>query len=140
MPTISELGRVDSRQIAIAAEPEVVVGIVGDAERLPEWAPKFAQAVRPEGDTWIIDMGGGTEVAVRMLVNEELGTIDIVRPADPALGARMRVLPNAGGSAFVFTITFPPGTPDAAIDGQMAVIEEELETVRALAEAAAPAA
>jgi hypothetical protein len=140
MPTISELGHVDSRQVAIAAPREVAFALLADARRFPEWAPNFARAVRAEGEDWAVDTGAG-ELLVRVLSDAEQGTVDIVRPSDPAGGgARMRVLANGAGSAFVFTMVFPPGTPDAAIAAQMATIEDELETVRALAQAAATAA
>ena len=136
MKTIEALGHVDSRQVAIAAPPEAVFAVLADARRLPEWAPAFAQAVREDGEDWIID-SGGAELRVRVVSDAEHGTVDIVRPANPALGgARMRVLPNGGGSAFVFSIVFPPGVGDDVIAAQMTTIEAELETVRALAEAA----
>jgi hypothetical protein len=135
MPTNTVVtGHVDSRSIAIGAPPEAVLAVLADARRLPEWAPAFAQAVRPDGEDWIVDTGAG-ELAVRLRVVPEAGVVDLTRPSDASLGARMRVLPNGAGSAFVFTIIFPPGTPPEAVDAQMATIEEELRTVRALAEA-----
>jgi hypothetical protein len=133
--TTSTLGHVDSRSIAIAAPPDAVLAILADARRLPEWAPRFAQAVRPDGEDWIVDTGAG-DLRMRVREARELGVVDLTRPSDAATGARMRVLPNGDGSAFVFTIVFPPGTPGAAIAAQMETIEEELRTVRALAEAA----
>lgn len=141
MPTISveQLGHVDSRQIAIGAPREAVIALLADARRLPEWAPAFAQAVAPEGQHWRVDLGGGAEVVIDVVVDEERGTIDLVRPGDPTTGAKLRVLHNGAGCAFVFSIVFPPGTPDDAIAAQMATIEEELRTVRALAEAEAAA-
>jgi hypothetical protein len=137
MPTITDLGHVDSRQIAIAAAPAVAHALLADPRRFPEWAPAFATEVRPDGEDWLV--GTGAEAfPVRVLVDAAQGTVDIVRPSAPtAGGARMRVVANGGGSAFVFTMVFPPGTPDAAIAAQMATIEGELEAVRALAEAEA---
>ena len=46
----------------------------------------------------------------------------------------MRVLPNEGGSEFVFTLIFPAGTPEDVVAGQMATVESELRTVRELCE------
>lgn len=143
MPTIfsspEQLGIVDSRQIAIAAPREAVIAILADARRLPEWAPGFARSVAPDGEHWRVDTGAG-ELLMEVVVDHDLGTVDLIRPGDPSLGAKMRVLHNGAGSAFVFSIVFPPGAPDEAIAAQMATIEGELETVRALAEASAAAA
>jgi hypothetical protein len=139
MPTISaeQLGHVDSRQLAIGAPRAVVIALLADARRLPEWAPAFARAVAPEGEHWRVDLGGGAEVLIDVVVDEERGTIDLIRPGDPSTGAKLRVLHNGAGCAFVFSMVFPPGAPEAAVAAQMATIEEELETVRRIAEAAA---
>jgi hypothetical protein len=138
MPTISspeQLGHVDSRQIAIAAPREAVISILADATRLPDWAPNFARAVQRDGEHWRVDTGAG-DLLMEVVVDRDLGTVDLIRPGDPSLGAKMRVLHNGAGSAFVFSIVFPPGAPEEAIVAQMATIEEELVTVRGLAEAA----
>jgi hypothetical protein len=134
MPTTSSLDRCETRSIAIAAPPEAVLAVVGDALRLPEWAPNFARAVRPDGDRWIVDTGAG-DLRIDHRVVPELGTADILR-GDPPRGAFSRVLPNgADGSEFLFTLFFPAGTDPAAVDAQMATVERELEAVRGLSEA-----
>jgi hypothetical protein len=125
--------RAETRSIAIAAPPESVLALVADPRRLPDWAPAFARAVEPDGEQWRVD-GGGAPFRIDVLVSSEHGTVDLVRPGDPTVGARTRVLPIQGGSAYVFTIVFPRGTDEAAIAGQMATVETELETVRALCE------
>jgi hypothetical protein len=132
MPTITP-DRCESRSISIAAPPQDVLAVVGDARRLPEWAPNFARAVRPDGDGWIIDTGAG-DLRVDLRVVPELGTVDILR-GDPPRGAFSRVLPNGDGSEYLFTLFFPEGTDPAAVDAQMATVDTELETVRALSEA-----
>lgn len=139
MQTISP-DRAETRSIAIAAPPEAVLAVVGDARRLPEWAPDFAHAVRANGDTdsWIVD-NGEAEFPIRLRVAAELGTVDILGPGDRPRGAFARVLPNGDGAEFLFTLVFPAGTDDAAVDAQMATVERELVAVRVLSEAdAAP--
>jgi hypothetical protein len=137
----------ETRSIAIAAPPDAVLAVVGDARRLPEWAPDFARAVRPDGGTsaaheaaggehWIVD-NGEAEFPIRLRVVAELGTVDILRPGEPPRGAFARVVPNGDGSEFLFTLAFPRDTDAAVIDAQMATVERELGTVRALSEAAA---
>jgi hypothetical protein len=132
MPTTST-ARAETRSISIAAPPESVLALVADPRRLPEWAPAFARAVEPDGEHWRVD-GGAAPFRIAVRVSHEHGTVDLVRPGDPTVGARTRVVPIHGGSAYLFTIVFPPGVDDEAIAQQMATVETELETVRALCE------
>ena len=125
--------RSETRQISIDATPGDVLKIVGDARTLPRWAPNFAATVEPAGDHWLIN--GDTEIDLR--VDRARGTADIVSARDPQRGAFTRVIPNGAGSEYLFTLFFPEGTDEAAVIAQMAVVEEELRTVRALAEPAA---
>jgi hypothetical protein len=122
-----------TRSIAIAAPPAAVLDLVGDGARMPEWAPGFAPNVRADGDLWVVDSGGG-ELRIRLRVDRESGTVDILGTADERVGAFSRVVPNGEGSEFLFTLLFDEGTDAAAIDAQMKVVEGELATVRALVE------
>jgi hypothetical protein len=124
----------ETRAVAIAAAPDRVLALVGDARRLPDWAPSFARAVRPDGDSWIVDTGGG-DLRISLSVSVELGTADILLSDDPREGVVARVVPNCSGSEFLFTMLFPDGTDPAVIDAQMRTVEQELRTVRALCEA-----
>jgi hypothetical protein len=135
MPTIT-LGPAETRSISIAAPPGAVLAVVGDPYRLPDWAPAFASTVEPggDGDRWLIG-SGDARFAIAVRVSAEHGTVDLLRPDDESLGARMRVLRNHGGSELVFTLVFPAGAPADAVRAQMATVESELETVRALVEA-----
>lgn len=126
-------GPVETRSISIAAPPEAVLAVVGDARRLPDWAPAFATAVEQEGDHWLI--GSGEErFPIIVRVSDEHGTIDLLPPGNATFGARMRVLHNYEGSELVFTLVFPSGTDPEAIGAQMETVEAELETVRTLVE------
>ncbi len=127
------LGPAETRSISIATPPAVVLDLLGDARRLPDWAPDFASAVEPDGQDWLID-SGGTQFRIRLDYSPEQGTVDLTRPGDPGRGARMRVLPNEDGSEFVFTLIFPAGTPADAVARQMTTVESELRTVRELCE------
>lgn len=133
MQTISTL-RAETRTISIDAPPDAVLRLVGDPTRLPDWAPNFARSVRREGEYWTVDDGTQTRT-IAVLVDPEAGTADLLAPDDHRRGAFSRVLPNGSGSEFLFTLFFPGGTDEAAVAGQMAVVEEELRTVRALCEA-----
>ena len=127
-------GHAETRSTSIAAPPSAVLDVVGDPLRLPDWAPNFAQAVRPDGDGWLID-NGTSEFRIAVRVSREHGTVDLLAPTGPPAGAFMRVVHNGQGSELLFTLFFPHGTDKAAITTQMATVEDELETVRTLCEA-----
>jgi hypothetical protein len=131
--TIS-LGRAETRSISVAAPPATVLELLGDARRLPDWAPAFAVAVEPAGQDWLID-SGAAQLRIRVRVSLEYGTVDLLRPNDPSRGAHMRVLNNEDGSEFLFTLVFPVGADDEFIAQQMTTVEAELRTVRDLCEA-----
>jgi hypothetical protein len=122
--------RSETRQISIQASPQAVLDVVGDARALPRWAPNFATTVELAGGHWLVN----GELHIDLRVERELGTVDILRVGHPPTGAYSRVVPNGDGCEFLFTLFFPDGTDPAAVDAQMTVVEEELRTVRALAE------
>jgi len=122
-----------TRSIAIDAAPEVVMGFVADAENLPLWAPAFAQGVQRDGECWIVD-SGGARLRIDVRVSAEAGTVDFVGADDRSRGAFSRVVPNGRGSEYAFTRFFgDDATPDDIARG-MAVVAQELETVRARCE------
>lgn len=122
-----------TRSISIAASPQTVFDLVSDPATLPSWAPGFARTARPEGDHWIIENDRG-EGRIIFRTSREHGTVDILSADNPAQGAYTRVLPNGTGSEYQFTLQLPPGTPEAAVNEQMDVVETELEAVRKLCE------
>jgi uncharacterized protein YndB with AHSA1/START domain len=122
--------RTESRSITIAAPPTTVFSYVADARNLPEWAPVFATAVRPDGDRWIVTNDAG-EFPVVVRASAEHGTVDVVSAADDTRGAFTRVLPNEDGAEYQFTLFFPDGTDEAAVEQQMTTVAQELEAVRA---------
>jgi len=122
-----------TRSIAIAASPETVFDLVSDPTAFPRWAPGFARSARPAGDHWIIENDQG-EARIVVRSSREHGTVDILSADDPGQGAYSRVLPNGTGCEFQFTLQFPSDAPQDAITAQMAVVDAELEAVRAICE------
>src|ERR1700710_2627553 len=106
---MKSLGHAETRSISIAGPPALVLDLLGDARRLPDWAPAFASAVKPDGEDWLID-SGGTQLRIRLRSSPEHGIVDLLPPGDQTNGARMRVLHNGDGSDLVFTLIFPAGT------------------------------
>src|SRR3954454_4056324 len=128
MPTIRSV----TSSISIQAPPSAVLDLVGDATTLPRWGPGFAQAVRAQGQHWVVHTAAG-EAMLDLLVSRERGTVDIVSVDQPDRGVFTRVLANGDGSEYLFTQFFPDSATDAEVQTQVAVVEGELETVRRLA-------
>jgi hypothetical protein len=135
MPIITT-SHAETRTQSIAAPPAAVLAVVADGARLPDWAPAFAPAAEHErDDRWLIGTGEG-RFAIRIRADHASGTVDLLSPDDPTLGAFLRVVPNREGSELLFTLFFADAVGPEAIAAQMATVEEELATVRALVEAA----
>jgi hypothetical protein len=135
MPTITT-SRAETRTISVAAPPAAVLAVVADGARLPDWAPAFATVAEHErDDRWLIGTGDA-RFPIRIRIDHDSGTVDLLSPDDPTLGAFLRVLPNRAGSELLFTLFFAEAVEQEAIAAQMATVEQELATVRGLAEAA----
>ena len=130
MPTNSLL-TARTRSISIAASPQAVFELVTDPAALPRWAPGVARAVRVEGDDWILENDQG-ETRLTVRTSRDHGTVDLLTAENQ--GVFTRVLPNGAGSEYQFTLMFPAELGDEAIAQQLAIVEGELEAVRALCE------
>lgn len=126
-------GRSETRAISIAAPPETVLDFLSDPNNLPVWAPNFAKSVRQDGAQWVIGSDSG-ELRIIVCVSREHGTVDLLAAKDTRVGAFSRVLPNGGSSEYIFTLFFADGTPEGDIARQMAIVEEELQAVKAQCE------
>ncbi len=80
--------RADTQTITIDASLSKVFRFVSNPENLPRWARAFCQAIRPDGDAWLVSSPQG-EVRVRYRTDEALGVIDF--HLSPARGWRVRV-------------------------------------------------
>jgi hypothetical protein len=134
MPT-NILKHAHTRSISIAAAPADVLDFLADPHNLPCWAPAFARSVGERDGQLIVDTGQG-ELPISVSVSRDRGTVDLLSAAEPRVGAFSRVLPNGDGSEYLFTLFFAPDADDAAVEAQMAVVDQELEAVRALCEPA----
>ena len=130
MPTIP-LSRAETRSVAIPADPDAVFAFVADPRNLPRWAPGFASAVRPAGADWIVT-SGGNELTIAVVSDPIRRTVDLLGGERRTTAVYSRVIANAEGSEYLFTILFPHGTPEAAVTAQMEVVDGELRTIRDL--------
>ena len=131
--------RADTKTVSIGAAPAKVLAFLAEAPNLPRWAVGFAKAVRPAGDRWIVETGGG-EVPVRIDVDPGTGVVDFVMTLAPGVEARAasRVLPRGDASEYVFTQFQAPGMSDDAFAGSVRTLAHELVVLKALLEVECP--
>jgi uncharacterized protein YndB with AHSA1/START domain len=132
--------RSDTQSVTVAAPAEDVFALMADPQALPRWAVGFAQAIRADGEAWVVTTGQGAEVKVRYRTDPGRGTIDL--EMEPAPGvvktAYARVIPNGEGADVVFTQQQAPGMPDDVFDANVAALGHELTVLKALVEVACP--
>ena len=120
--------------ITIPATPAAVLAIVGDPMQLPRWASGFAEAVRADGDEWVIE--GRRQLRVRLRTTPELGIVDLII-AGPDGQYRPRALFRAiavdeDETELAFTLALPGALDDDACREQRAIVRMELRTLRGL--------
>jgi uncharacterized membrane protein len=132
--------RTSTQSISIDAPPEHVFDLVSDLARLPQWAIGFAKGIRREDGDWIVTTGSGEEIGIRVETDAALGVVDFHMGAAPGVevAARTRVISNAPGAEYVFTMFQPPGMPDEAFEAQISELARELIVLKAHAESACP--
>jgi hypothetical protein len=118
-----------TRSITIDAPPPAVHAYLADARNLPAWAPGFAPRIRPDGASWRVT-ADDREFNIVVLAEPSSKSVDVVSASDHSRGLFARVLPNAGGSELLFTLLFPPDTPERAIEAQLITLDSELAAVR----------
>jgi hypothetical protein len=127
--------RANTQTITIDASPSQVFRFVSNPESLPQWARAFCQAIRPDGDAWLVSSPQG-EVRVRYRTDEALGVIDFRLSPAPGIEAlaASRVVPNGDSAEYVFTQFQTPGMPDDLFTRQGQALREELVILKALLE------
>ncbi len=128
--------RTDTQAVTLDAPAATVFEFLADPENLPRWAIGFAHSIRREGEGWRVVTAQG-EVGVRIAADARLGTVDfhITPTPDVEVVAYSRVLPAPGGAVYVFTQLQAPGMPDAAFDGQVRALREELVVLQSIVRA-----
>jgi hypothetical protein len=118
--------------IETETSPEVVLQVLSDPRRLPEWAPGFADRVQAgAGGCWMITKGEKT-FPIEVVTFGPALTVDYLREVAPGKkgGAFLRVLPQPrGGCVIVMTLPVPPG---ATAEGTATILDQELQLLTAL--------
>lgn len=122
----------EARTLSVSVDrpPAQVHAYVVDARNLPEWAPGFARSVRPDGDRWVVETADGP-VRVQFVEPNPYGVADHRVTADGLeVVMSARVVPNGDGSEVVFTVLRPAGTSDEDFARDVALVEQDLRTLR----------
>jgi uncharacterized protein YndB with AHSA1/START domain len=131
--------RTSTQTVTIAAPPTKVFDFVADLELLPTWAIGFAKGVRRENGSWLVRVGSGEELPIRLDVDRERGVLDFwFGPAGGEVPATTRVVANGDGAEYVFTMFQPPELPDEVFAAQVAELARELTVLKAQVESACP--
>lgn len=134
--------RSNTEHVTINVDHRQLFAFLAEPRNLPKWAVGFCEAIRREGERWLVHTRQG-ELAIRYVTHPGMGIIDFYVSVAPGTetAAFSRVLPNGDGSEYVFTQFQTPGMPDDVFEGQVRALREELVVLRALmhAQAACPA-
>lgn len=125
----------DTQTITIDSDWREVFQFVAQPRNLPHWARAFCQAIRPDGDAWLVTSPQG-EVRVRYCTDAVVGIIDFHLSPAPGVEAlaASRVVPNGEGSEYVFTQFQAPFMPDDVFARQVHALRQELAILKALLE------
>lgn len=115
-----------TQSVEIDAEPDAVVDLLADPQRILDWAPVFAdEIIGDEQQGWQVTKDGQSFI-LEVVVSYQSRTVDYLREVAPGSrgGAYLRVLPRpSGGSVAVMTLPVASVTdPDVVT----ATLREEL--------------
>ncbi len=128
--------RATTLAVSIARPPQRVYEFIANPENLPRWAPAFCRSVRRSGNDWLVETSTGP-VKLRFVAPNNLGVLDHIVTADnEEIYNPMRVLANGGGSELLFTLFQRTGMTDAQFAEDITLVGRDLNTLKALLEAA----
>jgi hypothetical protein len=129
---------VNSRTVTDSIEsrtdPAILVALLADPRRSPEWAPGFADAVTGDDHSGWRATKDGRDFTFRVVARPDAGTVDYLREIAPGAeaGAYIRVMPRpGGGSVVVMTL---PVAPDVAPAATAAIVRDELAALVSVGE------
>lgn len=123
--------------VVIAREPRQVFAYVRVPENQPAWAVNFVRSTRAVGDgRYEMETPFG-RMTYRVSADEAHGTVDFLFEGPGGQNVLpSRVTPHPAGAVYTFTIARQPGTPDEAWEQGKRGMDEELEVLRGIVEAA----
>jgi hypothetical protein len=106
--------------------------VASDASLIPSWAPDFAREIRRiRDDEWQVTRGD-ERFNLRVIADEESGTIDFVRHVAPGVsgGARLRIAGDLDGGCVVRMTA--PITGGSTAEAVATIVRSELLALRGL--------
>ena len=125
--------RTETQSIESKADPDAVVSLL-EANRIPEWAPAFADTVIGDDRSGWRAFKDGRAFDLRVVVSRDSRTVDYLRELAPGRGggAYTRAVPRpGGGSVVVMTLPLLAGVDPADTS---AILRDELDALARLAE------
>jgi hypothetical protein len=122
-----------TRAIEASAHPEVFMRILSDAQKIPQWAPEFADSVQLVESGRYRASKGKQAFFLDLIQNAAASTVDYLRdlPDGNRGGAYIRVLPLLrGGSVVIMTLLT---RADVSNEELADTLEEELAALVQLA-------
>ncbi len=126
--------RTETQSIESEADPDVVVALLAEANRIPEWAPAFADTVIGDDRSGWRAIKDGRGFDLRVVVSRDSRTVDYLRELAPGRegGAYIRAVPRpGGGSVVIMTLPLLAGVDPADTS---AILRDELDALARLAE------
>ncbi len=116
-----------------------VYAFIFDPRNLPRWATQFARSIHQEGDGWIVQTPDG-RAAFQFVPRNSLGVLDHMVRLESGLEVTvpMRVIPNGSGSEVLFTLFQLPEMSGAQFARDVAMVEQDLQTLKRVLEGANP--
>lgn len=128
-----------TRSITIATSPGKTFAFVSEPANLPLWSRSFCLSIRQEQGQWIAETPQGP-IKVRIATHRQLGIAD--QFLSPAPGVEFmiptRVVPNAEGSEFIFTLFQPENLSEEEYLQEVALVEQELQLLKQILEGQSP--
>lgn len=121
--------------VAIDCPSDRVVEFVSNPANLPQWATAFCKSVRRSANGWIVEAPQGP-VPIRFVEANPFGVLDhYVNPAPGVeIHVPMRVVANGSGSEVTFTLFRRSGMTDEQFAQDQAMVESDLNTLKAVLE------
>jgi hypothetical protein len=124
-----------TKTMSIDRDPKTVFWFLADAANWPRWAVVNVKSARPAGrDWWDIETPAG-RARLRIRADEAFGLLDHdFHSPEAQWTVPARVVANGDGSEFMITFFQPPAFSDEDFDQQVALVDQELATLKKLME------
>lgn len=119
--------------VSISAPAEQVYAFVANPQNLPLWATAFAQTIRLEAGTWILQTTAGSATITFAAANP-FGILDhtVTLENGTRIYVPMRVVRNGTGSTVLFTLFQGEAMSEAEFIADAKLVEQDLHSLKSL--------